>query len=95
MGSEKWEVKAVGFSSHAMTKLKILCEHGISLDPEFIRKVVNAPDKISSGYGGRKIAQAELDKEHVVRVVYEEQGDEILVVTFYPTRKGRYEKNKI
>jgi len=29
--------------------------------------------------------------EHVLRVVYEEKDNEIVVVTFYPARRERYE----
>jgi len=37
------------------------------------------------------IASAKLNREHVLRVVYEKVGDRKLVVTFYPARKKRYE----
>lgn len=47
------------------------------------------------GYGGRKIAQGPLDESRVLRVVYEEKGDDIIIVTFYPGRRQRYEKNQI
>jgi len=37
------------------------------------------------------IAQKVIDDEHVLRVVYEIEGDEIVIVTFYPGRRKRYE----
>ena len=37
----------------------------------------------------RVIAQIDVDERHVLRVVFEE-NDEILVVTLYPGRRGRY-----
>ena len=37
------------------------------------------------------IASAKLNKEHVLRVVYEKVGDRKVVVTFYPARRERFE----
>lgn len=56
-----------------------------------IENCINAPDKVEQGYGERKIAQRVFDESHVLRVVYEERGDEILVITVYPGRRSRYE----
>lgn len=56
---------------------------------------VQNPDRIEAGYGGRLVAQKELDVSHVLRVVYAEGEAGIKkVVTFYPGKKERYE-NKI
>lgn len=41
----------------------------------------------------RLIAQKRFDETHVIRVVYEEIADKIYVVTIYPGRKSRYEKD--
>ena len=39
------------------------------------------------------VAQRGITETHVLRVVYEESEDELVVVTFYPGRKDRYEGN--
>ena len=51
------------------------------------------PDNIEKGYKGRLIAQKELDEDHVLRVVYEKEADKIIIITLYPGRKKRYEKD--
>ena len=56
---------------------------------------MNHPQRIAEGYKGRKIAQKELDLDHVLRVIYEEHANEIVIVTFYPGRKERYGKDQI
>jgi hypothetical protein len=40
------------------------------------------------------VVQGNFDKNRVLRIVYEELNkDEIIVITLYPGRKERYEKN--
>ena len=51
------------------------------------------PQKLEQGYGGRAIAQKGLDHDHVLRVVYEEHPDELVIITFYPGRRERYDKD--
>jgi hypothetical protein len=41
------------------------------------------------------LAQKALDATHVLRVVYEEAGQDILVITLYPGRRTRYEKDPV
>jgi uncharacterized DUF497 family protein len=80
------------FSQHARIKFEILRRHGLSLDEKAILDIVNKPDAIFEGYSGRKIAQGWLDERRVLRVVFEERLEEVLIITFYPGRKERYEK---
>ena len=36
------------------------------------------------------IASGEFGKDHIIRVVYKVEDDIITIITFYPSRKGRY-----
>ena len=60
------------------------------MDEETIISLIHEATEIHLGYSGRLIAQDSLDEEHVLRVIYEE-SDEIMVVTLYPGRRERYE----
>lgn len=84
---------SVKFSEHAHLKLEILRAHGILLNVELIQDVVTNPDKVEEGYKGRKIAQKGLDLHHVLRVVYEKHNEDITVITFYPGKRERYDKD--
>ncbi len=86
---------SVVFSEHAHLKLDILKSHGILLNVEIIQDTVINPEKIEKGYQGRLIAQKSLDTRHVLRVVYEKHGQEIIIITFYPGRRERYDTDKI
>jgi len=43
-----------------------------------------------NAFGGRLIAERSLDRGHVLRVVFINEGSSIRAITLYPARKGRY-----
>ena len=83
-------MKPVRFTPHALAKLSLTQRHGFAIDEETIVAAVQKPLAVFPGFSGRLIAQSFLDEEHVLRVVYEEDG-EITVITLYPGRRQRYE----
>jgi hypothetical protein len=89
MGDKINKEKAVFLSPHAREKLKRLSQIGIT-EEKTIQTVQN-PEIISPGYFGRKIAQATLTNVLLLRVVYEETDNNILVITMYPAERRRYE----
>ncbi len=74
-----------------MLKFDYFRSQGIDINETQVLDVVRAPDTVVDGYAGRKIAQAGLDVDRVLRVVYEESDGEQIIVTFYPGRRSRYE----
>ena len=86
-------MKFIVFSLHAIEKIEILRNHNITIDKKFIENAVVNPEKVESGYKGRTIAQTKLDEEHVLHIVYEEGEDNLRIITMYPGRKKRYEKD--
>lgn len=65
----------------------------IDLSTEKIDDIMRFPDKIEIGYRDRVVAQKRLDDKHVIRVIYEKQGETMLAITVYPGRRTRYEKD--
>jgi len=53
--------------------------------------VVENPERVDFGWKDRFVAPAKLNNEHVLRMIYEKTGDRKVVVTFYPSRRKRYE----
>jgi len=86
-------MKKIIFSLHALNKIQILNKHQIFLDKSFIENIISKPDRIEKGYKSRLIAQGGLDDEHVLCVIYEESENELKVITIYPGRRSRYEKD--
>ena len=83
--------KPVRFSSHAKQKFRILTQHGVVIKREQVILTVLNPEKQEIARKGRKLAQRGLDRTRVLRVVYEDRDNDLLVVTFYPGRRDRYE----
>jgi len=86
-------MKKIVFSRHALLKIEILRSHSLIVSEELIEKVIEFPDKIDYGYKERIVVQKEFDSEHVLRVVYEDFPEYVLIITLYPGRKARYEKD--
>lgn len=86
-------MKEIRFSEHSQLKIEILANHGITINPEFIIETVRSPDKLEAGEEDKQIAQKRLDKNRVLRVVYREFNAFILILTLYPGRRSRYEKD--
>ena len=76
-------MKPIRFTRHAQEKLALIQRQGFGIDEETVVGAIRTAQRFSFGYSGRLIAQAILDEEHVLRVVYEE-GEETTVVTLYP-----------
>ena len=86
-------MKKVKFSDHSQLKIELLKKHGMVIDKEFIKNAVLKPDRVEKGYKERLVAQKKLDRDHVLRIVYEEHNDCFLIITVYPGRRDRYEKD--
>jgi hypothetical protein len=82
---------SVEFTDHAMRKFELLRRLGFSVSMRQVVRIVESPERVDVGWKGRFIASAKLNKEHVLRVVYEKVGDRKVVVTFYPARRERFE----
>jgi hypothetical protein len=79
------------YGDHAKDKFALLRRHGFVVSRKQVTEIVQKPEKIEAGYKGRKVAQRSVSERHVLRVVYEDEPEEIKIVTFYPGRKSRYE----
>ncbi len=87
----------IEFSLHSLLKIEILISHGLDVSKKIVENVVRNPvrnpDRIDTGYKDRLIAQKGFDETRVLRVVYETLPDKLYVVTVYPGRRSRYEKD--
>ena len=85
----------VRFSLHALIKFRVLEQHGMRLERGHVEETVRHPDRVCPGYAGRSIAQGPLDPDKVLRVVYEHTEEGIVIVTFYPGKRARYEQDQV
>ncbi|MEW6110478.1 MAG: DUF4258 domain-containing protein [Nitrospirota bacterium] len=83
----------IEFSLHSLLKMEILKSHGLNVSKEIVENIVRNPDRIDTGYKDRLVAQKGFDETRVLRVVYETLLENIYIVTVYPGRRSRYEKD--
>lgn len=80
------------FTKHASGKIKILKSHKFFILKKQTIDTLHQPERVDYSRLPLFIAQKQIDKDHVLRVVYKEEGKNIKVITFYPGRKKQYEK---
>jgi len=85
--------RRIVYGLHAREKFEILKRHGVVVSKKQVRETLREPDMVEEGFRGRKVAQRRITQRHVLRVIYEETPTEIMVVTFYPGRRSRYESS--
>lgn len=90
------------FTKHASDKFVNLPPESVKVTKRDVLEAIKKPAyKDIESDRPKIIVHKNLDKTHIVRVVYKrslraytlkEESGIITVITFYPTRKGRYEK---
>jgi len=86
-------MKEIRVSEHSRLKMEVLASRNITIDLNFVIQIVRLPDKLETGEEDKMIAQKLLDDNLVLRVVYREFSSFILIITLYPGKRSRYEKN--
>jgi hypothetical protein len=85
--------KPVRFTLHALQKFNDLAEMGFAVTEEQVIQTVHEPDVVDRSEHP-PMAQRIISENHVLRVVFIEDSEGILVVTFYPGRRTRYAEDK-
>jgi hypothetical protein len=75
----------VKFTKHAFEKFDFLAKYGFHVT----ETAVTNPDKVERR-DGQTLATKSMDDEIALRVVYRQTNDNIVVVTFYPVKRARY-----
>jgi DNA-binding winged helix-turn-helix (wHTH) protein len=81
----------IRFTDHARRKFKVLEELGFEVREDEIGKILRKPLLVQRTWKDRFVAVGSLDFSHMLRIVFEKENGNIVVVTFYPVRRSRYE----
>jgi len=84
-------MNCVDYTRHARGKFEVLKRYGFEVTSDLVEETVLSPEKVIPQPGGRFIAQKGITERHVLRVVYREEGETRVIITFYPGRRERYE----
>jgi hypothetical protein len=80
MKSEK-----IRFTKHASEKFELLKRYGFD-----VTKTITSPSRVDLR-DDQCLALRLLNEEYALRVVYKRINDNILVVTFYPVKRARFD----
>ncbi len=79
------------FTKHAKEKFRLLERHGFYISEEQVISTLQSPDLVDHSRHPLLFAQGEVDESHVLRVVYKQEEDRKIIITFYPGRRKDYE----
>lgn len=86
--------KEIRWSDHAQFKLKLLAERGLVLTIDQVNAIVKQSDRLIQETD-KSIVQSSINETLVLRVVYREFEAFVLIITLYPGRRSRYEKDSL
>jgi hypothetical protein len=81
----------IKFTEHARRKFKVLEELGFRVEEDRILEILGQHALLQRTWKDRFVAIGPLDAGHMLRIIYEKENGNIVVVTFYPVRRRRYE----
>jgi hypothetical protein len=83
--------KMIIFTKHALQKFETLRQYKMEIPISKVIATVENPDTTDYSRPPLLIAQGKIDNGHVLRVVYKNQGDNSIIITFYPGNIKRYQ----
>lgn len=79
------------FTKHILDKITNLNISNVRITKKLILDTIENPEDINSDEDyPNLISSAKLNKNRVLRVVYRIEDKKIILITFYPAKKGRY-----
>lgn len=82
-------MKKIRLTRHAKDKLVFVRRYGFNVDEATIKETVANPSRIDRR-DNQILALKPLTREMAIRVVYELINDNIVVITFYPVKRKRF-----
>jgi uncharacterized DUF497 family protein len=80
------------YTKHAKAKFEILERHGFTVTEAQVADALLNPNRVITEEGEKRvIAQKRISDTHLLRVIYRQEGEDLVVITFYPGRRARYE----
>lgn len=79
------------YTKHAVEKFEILKRLGWKITKIKVNKTIKNPTWKGTSRFGQETAMCLIDERHILRVIFDHDGDIIKVITFHPARRGTYE----
>lgn len=80
----------IQFTKHAIEKFDLLNRYGFEIKEKQVTETILHPDRLDKK-SNQFLATKTIDRNHALRVVYENRKDFLVVIPFYPVRRDRYD----
>ena len=81
----------IRFTDHARRKFRVLEDLGFEVGEDTVSRIVVQSRVVERTWKERFVTVGQVNSRHLLRIVFEKENGNIVVVTFYPVRRGRYE----
>lgn len=81
----------IRITDHALDKLREERERGFNVDEGLAIQIALQPYQLVPARLGRMFAQSPIDDRHLLRVLFEEEGDGLVIITVYVGSRRQYE----
>jgi L-ribulose-5-phosphate 3-epimerase UlaE len=82
-------LKRIRLTKHARDKFEFLRRYGFDISEVSVREAVASPSRVDRR-DDELLALKPLDREYAIRVVYKMVNGNIVVLTFYPVKRERF-----
>ena len=79
------------YTKHSEGKFAQLERLGWKITKRKVENIINKPQWKGISRFGQETALSLVDKTHILRVIFNKDGDIIKVITFHIARRGKYE----
>ena len=83
--------RPIRFTDHAIDKIKQERERGFEVDQHLAMEILLHPNQVLPARAGRIFAQSPIDERHLLRVLFEEEPEELVIITVYVGSRRQYE----
>ena len=81
--------RRIRFTRHESEKFDLLRSYGFVVTEKNVEEVISNPDRVDEREN-LTLAIRPMDDDYGLRVVYRRTNDNIVVLTFYPVRRDRF-----
>ena len=82
--------RRIRYTRHASEKFQLLKSYGFVVTEEYVEDIIENPDRVDQR-DDLSLAIKSMDEKYGLRVVYRRTNDNIVVVTFCPVRRERFD----
>lgn len=81
--------KKTRFTKHARNKFELLRKYGFDVTAAAVKETIANPSRVDAR-SDQLLALKPINREYALRVVYKTVNNNIVVVTFYPVKRERF-----